>query len=189
METLLPSFRRELRARAHHLDPVVSIGQHGLTAPVLHEIDIALTAHELIKVRVFSDDREARDTLLARICEAMGCAPVQQIGKLLVLWRRRPVGEVTEAPVRRPAARKRRIDGDPRKMPAQSRRRRGSIDELPRASAARKPAGKSPSGSAGGRKSAEPAAVAPPRGVRKTPGKAPVGVPRAAAPRRRRRTA
>ena len=90
MDPLLPAFRRELRARAHHLNPVVSIGHHGLTPSVLHETDVALTAHELVKVRVFADDRDERETLLARICDALDCAPVQQIGKLLVLWRPRP---------------------------------------------------------------------------------------------------
>ena len=105
MQTLLPAFRRELRARAHHLHPVVSIGHHGLTPAVLHEADVALTAHELIKVRVFTDDRAEREALLGRICDALGCAPVQQIGKLLVLWRARPK-EAQPAPApraRRPA--------------------------------------------------------------------------------------
>ena len=90
MEPLLPAFRRELRARAHHLHPVVSIGHHGLTPAVLHEADVALSAHELIKVRVFADERDEREALLARLCETLDCAPVQQIGKLLVLWRPRP---------------------------------------------------------------------------------------------------
>lgn len=90
MDPLLPAFRRELRARAHHLDPVVSIGHHGLTPSVLHETDVALTAHELVKLRVFADDRAEREALLARLCDALDCAPVQQIGKLLVLWRPRP---------------------------------------------------------------------------------------------------
>ena len=105
MEPLLPSFRRALRARAHPLHPVVSIGQHGLTPAVLHEIDVALLAHELIKVRVFNDDRDARTALLADICTALGCAPVQQIGKLLVMWRARPATEET-APPKRPATRR-----------------------------------------------------------------------------------
>ena len=75
MDPLLPSFRRELRARAHALDPVVAIGQHGLTPAVLHEIDVALKAHELIKVRVFNGDREARSAMLGRIIGALDCAP------------------------------------------------------------------------------------------------------------------
>jgi putative YhbY family RNA-binding protein len=90
MPTLDPSARRALRARAHHLHPVVSIGQNGLTPAVLHEIDVALTAHELIKVRVFGDDREARETLLDEICTALDATPVQTIGKLLVVYRASP---------------------------------------------------------------------------------------------------
>jgi len=54
MNPLTPSQRRALRAKAHHLDPVVTIGHHGLTPAVLHEIDVALLAHELVKIRVFS---------------------------------------------------------------------------------------------------------------------------------------
>jgi putative YhbY family RNA-binding protein len=90
MPTLTAARRRELRAAAHSLHPVVAIGQHGLTAAVLHELDVALLAHELIKVRVFDDDRDARETLMTRICTDLQCAPVQHIGKLLVLWRANP---------------------------------------------------------------------------------------------------
>ena len=85
--TLSSSARRALRAAAHHLDPVVMVGQHGLTPAVLHEIDLALTAHALIKVRVMSDEREIRVGFLNEICEKMGCESVQHLGKLLVLWR------------------------------------------------------------------------------------------------------
>jgi RNA-binding protein YhbY len=67
MRTLTPAERRAFRAKAHHLHPFVSIGQHGLTPAVLHEIGIALAAHELIKIRVFNDDRAEREALLARI--------------------------------------------------------------------------------------------------------------------------
>jgi len=90
MPALTPSQRRDLRAAAHPLHPVVAIGHHGLTPAVLHEIDVALLAHELIKVRVFDDDRAARESLMARVCAEMRCAPVQHIGKLLVLWRVNP---------------------------------------------------------------------------------------------------
>lgn len=79
-----------MRAKAHHLDPVVMIGQHGLTPPVLHEIDLALSAHELIKVRVQSESRVERQALLAAICAALDCAPVQHLGKLLIVWRANP---------------------------------------------------------------------------------------------------
>ena len=85
--TLSASARRALRAAAHHLDPVVMVGQHGLTPAVLHEIDLALTAHALIKVRVMSDEREIRVGFLNEICQKMGCESVQHLGKLLVLWR------------------------------------------------------------------------------------------------------
>jgi RNA-binding protein len=90
MRLLPPAERRALRARAHHLHAVVTVGQHGLTAAVLREIDVNLRAHELIKVRVFSDERDQREVMLARICAGLDAAPVQHIGKLLVLWRPAP---------------------------------------------------------------------------------------------------
>jgi len=90
MLSLTPAERRDLRAKAHQLRPVVSVGQHGLTAGVLHEIDVNLLAHELIKVRVFIDDRSARDAVLSRICAELEAAPVQHLGKLLIVWRPGP---------------------------------------------------------------------------------------------------
>jgi putative YhbY family RNA-binding protein len=106
MLELNPSDRRALRAKAHKLHPVVSVGQQGLTSAVLHEIDINLKAHELIKVRVFDDDRDARESLLSRICAELDAAPVQHIGKLLVVWRPKPAKAVEAAKstpqVRRP---------------------------------------------------------------------------------------
>jgi putative YhbY family RNA-binding protein len=103
---LTPIERRELRAKAHHLHPVVSVGQHGLTAAVLHEIDVNLIAHELIKVRVFSDDRGERETLLQSICAELDAAPVQHIGKLLVVWRPAPPAPPVKAAKRVPQARR-----------------------------------------------------------------------------------
>jgi len=87
---LAPGERRALRARAHALDPVVLIGDGGLTAAVLEEIDRSLNAHELIKVRVASEDRDARSDTLRRVCEDLGASAVQQIGKILVIYRQRP---------------------------------------------------------------------------------------------------
>lgn len=87
---LTPAERKAHRASAHHLHPVVLVGADGLTAAVLHEADLALAAHGLIKLRVFSDDRLLRDTMLADLAERLGAAAVQHIGKLLVLWRPRP---------------------------------------------------------------------------------------------------
>ena len=82
--------RRQHRADAHHLDPVVMVGADGLTPAVLKETDAALKAHGLIKLRVFSDDRAGREELLATLCQQLDAAPVQHIGKLLVLWRPLP---------------------------------------------------------------------------------------------------
>ena len=79
--------RKQKRAEAHHLAAVVSIGHDGATAAVRREIEVALAAHGLVKVRVFSDDRAAREALLAELSDAFGAAPIQHIGKLLVLWR------------------------------------------------------------------------------------------------------
>ena len=79
--------RKALRASAHHLDPVVMIGTEGLSAAVRKELDLALAAHGLIKVRVLSDSREQRMALLADAADRLGAAAVQHIGKLLVLWR------------------------------------------------------------------------------------------------------
>ena len=84
---LTPAARKQKRAEAHHLDPVVSVGTDGATAALRRELDVALSAHGLVKVRVFLDDRAAREALLAELSDALGAAPVQHIGKLLVLWR------------------------------------------------------------------------------------------------------
>lgn len=76
-----------LRALSHSLNPVVMIGNNGLTEQVLREIDISLKAHELIKIKVFGDDREQRKQILEEICEKLGAAPVHHIGKQLVVYR------------------------------------------------------------------------------------------------------
>ena len=82
--------RRALRAAAHHLNPVVSISQKGLTPSVLTEIDRCLKAHELIKLRLYGIERDVREALFIEICTALNCAEVQHIGNLLVLWRENP---------------------------------------------------------------------------------------------------
>lgn len=88
---LTPAQRKEHRAQAHHLAPVVFIGNDGLTDAVTREADLALKAHGLIKIRVFSDDRVARDQMLQTLADSLNAAPIQHIGKLLILWR--PVEE------------------------------------------------------------------------------------------------
>ena len=87
MQKLTPVERSALRAEAHGLKPVVIIGEAGLTPAVMKEIAASLDSHGLIKVRVFGDDREARVGIYDTICEELDAAPVQHIGKLLVIYR------------------------------------------------------------------------------------------------------
>lgn len=84
---LSPARRAELRAQAHALKPVVLVGAEGLTDAVLAEIKVHLDAHELIKVRVFGDERDERVAIYDQICDALDAAPIQHIGKLLVIWK------------------------------------------------------------------------------------------------------
>jgi RNA-binding protein len=79
--------RKAHRADAHHLNPVVMIGSDGLTPAVTKETDNALKAHGLIKLRVLGDDRAAREAIFMQLCDQLDAAPIQHIGKLLVLWR------------------------------------------------------------------------------------------------------
>lgn len=113
---LNPKERQALKARAHGLKPVVLLGNAGLSGPAMREIDRALTAHELIKVKVPGDDRDERDSLFAEVAEALSAARVQAIGKLLVMYRPKPAEpavpvakktKVPMAPVRRAATGKR----------------------------------------------------------------------------------
>ncbi len=87
MIKLTPAERSALRAEAHALKPVVIIGEAGLTPSVTREISASLDSHGLIKVRVFGDDREARAAMYDTICAELNAAPVQHIGKLLVIYR------------------------------------------------------------------------------------------------------
>lgn len=121
MPPLTPALRRELRARAHALHPVVAIGHAGLTESVLQEIDVALKAHELIKIRVHSDDRDARESMLAIACTTLDAAPVQHLGKLLIVWRPAPK---KEAPAPKRAATPRRERAPGASAPAATPRRR-----------------------------------------------------------------
>lgn len=102
---LTPAERREHRAQAHHLDPVVMIGADGLTPAVQKEIDAALNAHGLIKVRVFGDDRAAREALYQQLADDLNAAPIQHIGKLLVFWRPQPDKEKALDDERKPGPR------------------------------------------------------------------------------------
>ncbi len=87
MKPLTPAQRQFLKGLAHNRQPVVMIGNQGLTAAVLKEIERGLDAHELIKIKAASDEPDTRRAWLEEICTATGAAPVQQIGKVLVIYR------------------------------------------------------------------------------------------------------
>lgn len=80
--------RQFLKGLAHSLNPVVMIGEKGLTDAVIKEVSHSLDAHEIIKVRVLGDDRELRISMIEKLCDKTGASLVQHIGKLLVLYRR-----------------------------------------------------------------------------------------------------
>lgn len=87
MKPLTPAQRQFLKGLAHSRQPVVMIGNQGLTAAVLKEIERGLDAHELIKIKAASDEPDTRRAWLEEICTTTGAAPVQQIGKILVIYR------------------------------------------------------------------------------------------------------
>jgi putative YhbY family RNA-binding protein len=118
-----PARRSELRAQAHQLDPVVIIGDKGLTDEVLAEIDRSLKAHELIKVRAATDDRDARELWMEKICERLKAEAIQKIGKVLVVYRENidEPREKTAAPAE-PA--KRSGTDDPRKRKREAIKRK-----------------------------------------------------------------
>jgi putative YhbY family RNA-binding protein len=101
---LTPKQRQALKGRAHGLKPVVLLGAAGLSPAVLCEIDRALAAHELIKVKVPGDDREQREAIFATVADRLAAARVQAIGKLLVLFRPAPADEAPASERTRQAA-------------------------------------------------------------------------------------
>lgn len=90
---LTPRQRAALKARAHGLEPYVTVGQAGVSDAVVSEVDRALTAHGLIKVRVGASDREARAALSQDLSARTDASVVQSVGKIVVLWRPRPDDE------------------------------------------------------------------------------------------------
>lgn len=87
MKPLSPAQRQFLKGLAHPLQPVVMIGNQGLTPAVQKEIGRALAAHELIKIKAASGDADTRRAWMDEICAAADAAPVQQIGKVLIVYR------------------------------------------------------------------------------------------------------
>ncbi len=84
-----------LRGLGHHLNPVVSIGNNGLTEQVMKEVELALNAHELIKIKVTGDDRALRINMLEEICEKSGATAIHHIGKQLVIYRKSEKSKIT----------------------------------------------------------------------------------------------
>jgi putative YhbY family RNA-binding protein len=122
--------RSELRSQAHNLSPVVIIGdKNGLTDEVLAEIDRSLKAHELIKVRAATDDRDARELWMEKICERLDAHAIQRIGKILVVYRKNPdvavkIAAAEEEPVKRSGTddpRKRKRAEEKRKLETATR--------------------------------------------------------------------
>ncbi|MBA0014607.1 MAG: RNA-binding protein [Nitrosomonadaceae bacterium] len=95
MLDLTLTHRHALRALAHSLSPIVMIGEAGLSENVINELDRGLRSHELIKVKVLDGDRQVRGVLIEEICQRLEAAPVQHIGKILVIYRPKPE-EVTK---------------------------------------------------------------------------------------------
>ena len=80
----------ELRSRGHHLKPVVTIGNQGLTEAVVREMDLSLTHHELMKIKLNYGEREDRAELVTAICARLGAEPIQSVGRTLLLYRPKP---------------------------------------------------------------------------------------------------
>ncbi len=85
---LTPKQRQEIKAKAHKLRPIVSIGHQGLTDAVKKEADIALYDHELIKIRIQAEDRTVRREYFAELCESLQAEGVQLIGHVGTLYRK-----------------------------------------------------------------------------------------------------
>lgn len=82
-----PIEKKKLKAQAHPLNPVVIVGQAGLTPAVLNEINVSLDAHELIKVRIRAE-RDERSVIREQICTETGAELIQSIGQIAVLYRK-----------------------------------------------------------------------------------------------------
>jgi putative YhbY family RNA-binding protein len=95
--TLTSRERADLKARAHSLSPVVHVGRAGVTDTLVATVDRALGAHELIKVKVETDDRADRVAMGDELCERTGAAAVHRVGKVLVIWRPKPADDEADA--------------------------------------------------------------------------------------------
>lgn len=85
---MYPEQKKKLKKQAHHLKPVVQLGDKGLTDAVIAEIEVALEHHELIKIKVPSEDQDAFKAQIAEICEKTRAEKIQAIGHVLVIYRK-----------------------------------------------------------------------------------------------------
>lgn len=92
--SLTPKFKQLLKAKAHKLKPIIIIGNNGLSAAVIKEIDRALYDHELIKIRIQTNDRESRRALFTQICDTNQADLVQVIGNMGVFYRKQDLNRV-----------------------------------------------------------------------------------------------
>lgn len=138
---LSPKQRQALKAQAHGLKPVVLLGSAGLSGSVLKEIDRALAAHELIKVKVPGDDRDERDRIHATVADHLSAARVQAIGKLLILYRPAPEEPSEGAPERSRKAPGKRPAGPPVPRAARSAPQRRDVERVNRMPAPRRDPG------------------------------------------------
>ena len=143
--SITPQQRKSLKADAHDLSPVVMVGGDGLTPAVIKEAKIAINHHGLIKIRVFGDDREARVAIYEELCDKLDAAPVQHIGKLLVLWKPKDVVDEVYANLGRSSKQTKkslqapRTKRQPNRAPAKSGVRTSTSERSDRRSSSKSP--------------------------------------------------
>ena len=143
--SITPQKRKSLKADAHDLSPVVMVGGDGLTPAVIKEAKLAISHHGLIKIRVFGDDREARLAIYEELCDKLDAAPVQHIGKLLVLWKPKDIVDEAYANLGRSSKQTKKILQAPRtkrqpnRVPAKSGVRTSTSERSDRRSISKSP--------------------------------------------------
>ena len=143
--SITPQQRKSLKADAHDLSPVVMVGGDGLTPAVIKEAKLAINHHGLIKIRVFGDDREARVAIYEELCDKLDAAPVQHIGKLLVLWKPKDIVDEAYANLGRSSKQTKkslqapRTKRQPNRAPAKSGVRTSTSERSDRRSSSKSP--------------------------------------------------
>jgi len=143
--SITPQQRKSLKADAHDLSPVVMVGVDGLTPAVIKEAKLAINHHGLIKIRVFGDDREARLAIYEELCDKLDAAPVQHIGKLLVLWKPKDIVDEAYANLGRSSKQTKkslqapRTKRQPNRAPAKSGVRTSTSERSDRRSSSKSP--------------------------------------------------